>query len=225
MSVPDVRVVRVEGKPQRHAAYLLSDGSLVGYCGRNGIITHPEAGYTKGMRTHVVHRDDFRGPRKGLRRSIRHIKEMFDVVPGSTPKEKWTETGRKQLGLYASGKVSGPGWGNEGYINIVYEVSEIRTIGTKEEPETEFRTRIENGDPCRMRGEGYDAFVSLYKWYAAYARQHDAGAHIQRNLECVHRQENPLLTALRAKAADTDPSLYKKKRAASVAIRKRSKKR
>lgn len=92
----------------------------------------------------------------------------------SKPKPpRWIELGRKELGLYASGPVAGPGWSNPGYFNIVYEVSERNATASKNDPpERQYRTRVETGQACRMYGEGYDAFHTLYRIYTAHARAH-----------------------------------------------------
>ena len=75
--------------------------------------------------------------------------------------EEWTEFRRQPVGLYASGPVRGPGWGNLGYYHLVYEVSEHRQT----DKGGEHRLRIENGPACRTYGEGYAAFCDLYAVY------------------------------------------------------------
>ena len=40
-----------------------------------------------------------------------------------------------------------------------------------------------------MRGEGYAAFVSLYKEYARHAHEHHQGMHVQAHMECFHKLE------------------------------------
>lgn len=101
---------------------------------------------------------------------------------------EWRETGRKELGLYASGPVSGPGWSNLGYFNIIYEVSEVRDAGVL----SEHRVRIEHGPPCRRYGEGYEAFVALYRQYARHARVHEK-THVLKYQQCFtkHEVEHP----------------------------------
>src|SRR5688572_25189385 len=86
----------------------------------------------------------------------------------------WKELARKELGLSASGPVAGPGWSNEGYCQIVYEVSEIReSLATRGSGSPDnYRTRVENGPACRFYGEGYTAFCQLYRTYLAHARAH-----------------------------------------------------
>lgn len=82
-------------------------------------------------------------------------------------KEKWTLVSRKPMGLYLSGRVHGPGWGNLGYYHIVYEVLEHCS--------NEFRTRVESGATVRDYGEGYDALCSLYNGYYQKALDVDEG--------------------------------------------------
>ena len=96
--------------PQRYAAYTL-DGELLGYCGRDGCITHPEPDVPKNMRTNVIKMDDARIPRKGLRRSILTVRKMLDPSASEVPNKRttvektWRLIARKELGLYASGPV------------------------------------------------------------------------------------------------------------------------
>ncbi len=207
---PEVRLVRVFDKPQNWMAYALSDGKPIGYCGRDGVITHPEPGIAIGFITKVSTVEDSRAPRQGLRRSMKLVRKMLspgadEVLPSSTKKETtWKEIGRQERGLYASGKVHGPGWRNDGYICIISEVSETRTVGTRKEPETEYRTRLEIGPACRMRGEGYEAFVSLYKQYAGYARQHGEGAHVENHMQCFHKEELPRVKISRTRLKQLD---------------------
>jgi hypothetical protein len=63
-----------------------------------------------------------------------------------------------------SGYCAGPGWGNDGYFHVVYEVGEWRG--------NEYRVRLENGPPCREYGEGYKALLALYE---AYCKKAEAG--------------------------------------------------
>ena len=88
-------------------------------------------------------------------------------------KKPWKEIGRKELGLYASGPVRGPGWSNPGYFSIVFEISEMQVTGKRKA----YRVRVEHGPPCRMYGEGYSAFCELYKIYVQHARAHTEHHH------------------------------------------------
>lgn len=102
------------------------------------------------------------------------------------PAPEWKEIQRKELGLYASGHVSGPGWSNPGYFCIVYEVAEIRAR-PKGPPEHRFRT--EQGPACRLYREGYEAFWRLYLQYVQHAQEHRHGRHNEDFGQCIHRQD------------------------------------
>lgn len=100
----------------------------------------------------------------------------------------WRELSRTELGLYASGHVSGPGWSNPGYFSIVYLISETRELERGGRTKTEFRERVEQGPACRHYREGYEAFVSLYQSYVHHARSH-AGDHVEKHSQCFTKHE------------------------------------
>lgn len=80
-------------------------------------------------------------------------------MPEQPPTDKWKLLRKRCVGLYASGPVAGPGWGNDGYYCAVWEMVEFC------ERTRTYRTRVENGPACREMGEGYTAFCSLYHTY------------------------------------------------------------
>jgi hypothetical protein len=82
---------------------------------------------------------------------------MAKHTPGPRAAKAMPKVSRRFVGLYVSGHCSGPGWGNAGYVQAVYEVTEW--CGD------ECRVRVENGPACREYGEGYDALVALYVTY------------------------------------------------------------
>ena len=69
----------------------------------------------------------------------------------------------KFVGLYVSGDCAGPGWGNPGYINAIYE--EVLETGA---------IRVRHGEAVRekayARWAAYKAFVALYAEFAELAK-------------------------------------------------------
>ena len=67
------------------------------------------------------------------------------------------------IGLYVSGDCAGPGWGNPGYINALYE--EVLETGA---------IRLRHGEAVRekayARWAAYKAFVALYAEFAELAK-------------------------------------------------------
>ncbi len=111
-------------------------------------------------------------------------------MPKKMKPARWKELGRKELGLYASGPVAGPGWSNPGYFQMVYEVSEKNEAARPgDHVADQYRTRIEQGPACRYYGEGYDAFHTLYRVYAAHARAHVQAKHKDVYGSCWHKDE------------------------------------
>lgn len=176
-SLPKVRIVRVLGKPQNYAAYQIDGDVLLGYCGRDGVVVNPVGSVVRGMRTKVVETDESALVKRGLRRSVGTVQKLFARKPIDEPPDprlKWKESGRKELGFYASSAAAGLG-----YFQMVYEISEHLEGDLKR-----VRTRVEQGPPCRLYGEAYTAFISLYKTYVNHARAHAAGEHGERESGC-----------------------------------------
>jgi hypothetical protein len=226
-SAPEARLERVEGKPQRYAAYALEGGGLIGYCGRDGIITHPAEGYSRGMTVSITVIEDKRRPRQGMSRGMVAVVEMMTSNAKDAPKtdgvksQKWTPVERKELGLYVSGHVSGPGWGNPGYFHIVYQVTEV----SKADGKVEYRTRIENGDACRFRGESYEAFVRLFEVHMVHAKKHARGEHRESHGQCFHKSEaiRPELPLAEEKSDRPAVPVAGKKKSKAVSHAKRRK--
>lgn len=192
--LPKVRLVRVIGKPQNYAAHLINDNTLLGYCGRDGVITHPVGDVLPNTLTEVVQAEDPRLSRHGLKRSMETIQKIIehggsdtaDVSRREPP--KWVEISRKEVGLSIAHPQSMPGAPNRPLFTLLYEVVE-KLSGTKD---PEVRTRLVQGRPCRFRGEGFDAFVSLFAAYFEHARQHDLGAHEETHTDCYRKGEKPV---------------------------------
>ena len=73
----------------------------------------------------------------------------------------------KFLGLYVSGACAGPGWGNPGYIQAIYE--DVLETG---------KIQVRHGPVVRQsayaRGAAYTAFVALYTEFSTLARTIEA---------------------------------------------------
>lgn len=210
-NAPHVRLVRVTGQAQKYAAYSMKGvQELLGYCGRDGVITHPVGDTASGTPTKIILVQDPRISRQGLQRSMEVVNKLtvrddlrHDPDAPKKPDPRWKEINRKEVGLYATPveAVGGPNWETAGYFCVVYEITE-KLDGADEAPE--IRVRLAEGKPCRMTGEGYKAFQSLFHTYLQYAREHDEGKHVERSLRCFPK----LLDAKNAAAfsMNFDPS-------------------
>jgi hypothetical protein len=181
--VPKVRIVRVKDKPQNWAAYDVSNDSLLGYCGRDGVITNPVGSTPMGMITEVIHTIDTRAPSQGVRRSFAAIAEGMgeSADSASIPEIKWSLVKRKEVGIFVQVPVTVAEGTKPGYVCVVYEVTEARGEAV--------RTRVENGRACHMQLEGYVAFCSLFSTYAGYARDHDKKLHTEKSGKCFLAHE------------------------------------
>jgi hypothetical protein len=194
--VPKVRIVRVKNKPQNWAAYDVTTDTLLGYCGRDGVITNPVENTPINMPTEVVQTIDTRAPSQGVRRSFAAIAEGMGETPDRTslPELSWKVVERKEIGFQVAGPSTPNAAGEHGYFHIVYEVTEARGEAV--------RTRVENGRACRMRREGFVAFFSLFSTYAGYARDHDKKLHIEKDGNCSRLAEPSIPKARRETEMD-----------------------
>lgn len=193
MDRPRVVLRRVENRAQSYAAHSVDDNTLLGYCGRDGRIVVSAGKVPPGTKTTVMSFDDPRIPKLGLKKSIQRIEGLVapDLSSGRKIKQirtvdtkpRWEIVERKQVGLYASGPITGPDWGNPGYFQLVYEITERKTI---DGDRVRMRTRVEYGEPCRLYGEAYAVFAGLYATYENHAKAHEAGQHAKNERgECV----------------------------------------
>lgn len=216
----EVRLSRVMGQAQRYAAHTVDGNELLGYCGRDGVITHPIAGIAKGTRTSIVSVLDPRLSKQGLKRTMATISklqarpdEIHNPDAPKTADPKWVEINRREVGLYASTKtaVSGTGWESGGYFCIIYEVTEKLAGGVL----PEVRVRVAEGRPCRMMGEGYLAFASLFAAYAQHARDHDEGDHVERSHRCFDKIPGTrAMDTTKASTALAEPDITSRKKRA-----------